>query len=207
MNIKLTYDQLAEAFEAKDFKFFDKGAYNVNLYGIRNSSYNANEWNDVLGIAYRDHIGNPINMMHRGSTKPGLYWLKDKMGNIEGTAILCPGQHSNCWKIGLHKGYEALQQKAEGVFKVWRDDDKDGRFDYHGDVYTNVTGLNCHTESLLLDSDKVGAYSAGCQVRAISFEHFQMMEIVKRSNQLFGNSFSYTLFDERELMDLAASRR
>jgi hypothetical protein len=200
MTILLTYDQIRAAIQNKGYAFFEDGAYDVNLYGIRNSSMDADEWNDVLGVAYKDKIGNKINLMHKGSTKPGLYWLKKKMGNLQGTAILIPGQYRGCWKIGEHKGYEALSQKS-GVFRVWRDNDSDGKFDYSGKTYDDVTGLNMHTESLIHKTEKVGAYSAGCQVRADDLEHFMVMQVLKISNKIFGNSFSFTLLEERDFIN------
>jgi len=199
--IQQTYNQIKEKILDKGYKFFEGGAYDVNLFGIRSNSLQVDEWNDVLGIAYKDNIGNGICIMHRGSTKPGLYWLKNKMGNVKGTAILIPDQYRGCWKIGEHKGYEALQQKGDNIFKVWRDNDEDGKFDYTGEIHGDVTGLNMHTESLIHKTEKVGAYSAGCQVRADDLEHFQTMQILKISNKIFGNSFSYTLLEERDFID------
>lgn len=123
------------------------------------------------------------------------------MGNINGTAILIPDFYPACWKLGEHKGqYEALVQAGTGVFKVWRDDDKDGRFDYSGKVYDDVGGLNSHTESLLNETEKVGAYSAGCQVREFNQDHEAFMGIVKRSMSLYGTRVSYKLFEERDFM-------
>jgi len=100
------------------------------------------------------------------------------MGNINGTAILIPDFYSACWVVGKHNGkYEALVQYKE-PFRVWRDNDQDGQFDYHGVEYRDVTGLNMHTESLVNETEKVGAYSAGCQVRQFDRDHFMFMELV-----------------------------
>lgn len=199
MDIKLTFDQVKEHYAKNDFKFYE-GAYNVNLYGIRSRDMITNMWNDILGIAYIDDLGNKINLMHKGTTKPGLYWLKNKMGNINGTFILKSGYYKGCWKTGTHKGYEALVQNENGIFKGWRDDNSDGKFDYNGETYSDVTGLNMHTESFIKKTERVGAYSAGCQVRADDLEHVLVMSILKKSTKLYGNKFSYALFEEREFI-------
>lgn len=200
MNIKLTYDQIKDQIKSKGYSFFESGPYDVNLYGIRNRSTQVDEWNDVLGVAFTDNIGNKHNLMHPGSTKPGLYWLKKKMGNMNGTAILIPDQYRACWMIDEHKGYEALKQKGSEIFKVWRDADKDGQFDYNGPLHRDVTGLNMHAGPMISEPNKVGAYSAGCQVRAEDLEHFMVMQILKISCKLYGNSFSYTLLEERDFI-------
>lgn len=199
MKVKLTYNELKEVIKNKGHIFFESGPYDVNLYGIRSESLQVDEFNDILGIAFKDRFDNKINFMSEGTTKPGLYWLKKKMGNINGTAILIPGQYRGVWKISTHKGYEALAQSKNGVFKVWRDNDADGQFDYNGKIYTDVTGLNMHTESLVADTEKVGAYSAGCQVRKDTNEHFAVIDLLKTAASIYGNSFSYTLLEEDDL--------
>lgn len=202
MNLQLNYDKVKALYRKSEFKFYDSGKFNVNLFGIRNRSVVVDEWNDALGIAFRDDYLNGIMMLSKGSTKPGLYWLKNKKGNINGTAILIPDYYPKCWKIGEHKGYEALQQAGPGVFKVWRDNDQDGELDYNGKVYTDVTGLNMHTESLITDTERVGAYSAGCQVRADTEEHFAIMNVLKKAAKLYGNLFSYALFEEKDVISI-----
>jgi len=193
----MIYSEVKVLFECLGYRFYDNGAYNVNLFGIRRLS-KVDEFDDVLGIAYRDDFGNGIVLEHKGTTDPGLYWLKTKMGNPNGTFILAPGQYPKCWNIGNHNGYEALVQNGM-PFKGWRDNDKDGQLDLEGKTYTDVTGLNMHTTSFLNEIEKVGAYSAGCQVRQKDEDHRMVMEILKRSASLWGNKFSYTLIDQNEL--------
>lgn len=203
MNLKLTFDNVKTVVQEKGHSWWE-GEYNVFLYGIRSRSLLVDLWNDVLGVCYIDKFGNKINLMHKGSTKPGLNWLKQKKGNINGTAIVQPGQYRGCWVIGDHSGYPALVQSRLGVFKVWRDNNQDGKFDFQGPTYTDVTGLNMHTESLQTDIEKVGPYSAGCQVRAFDKEHFMVVNVCKLSNELYKGPMSYTLLEERDFLPLFA---
>lgn len=198
----MEYPKLQRAYHEKGYKFFD-GVNNVNLFGIRSEEMLVDEFNDVLGIAYQDYYERPIVLMWPGTTKPGLYWLKKKLGNVDGTAILIPGQYRGVWKIGTHGGtaaqYEALRQVGTN-FKVWRDDDKDGHLDMHGKEWDNVTGLNFHTTSFLNDKEVVGAYSAGCQVVQDDKDFLMAMALLKRSSEIYGNSFTYTLFTDRDFL-------
>jgi hypothetical protein len=193
--MKISYNKVKSMYAEKGWKFYDSGAFNVNLFGIRNGYDVVDEFNDILGIAYVDDFGNEVVVTHKGTTKPGLYYLKNKLGGNNGTAILIPGYYSKCWKIGEHKGYQALVQNGM-PFKVWRDNNSDGKFDIGGTVYTDVTGLNRHTTSFLTEKTKVGPYSAGCQVDQDDEDHLVDMAICSKSARLYGNSFSYALFDE-----------
>lgn len=190
----MIYSEVKALFEALGHRFFDEGSYNLNLYGIRRGYSAVDEFNDILGIAFRDKNGNPVNIEHEGTTLPGLYWLKHRMGNINGTAILKPGQYAGALTFGLHSGYEALVQKGS-PFEVWRDHDQDGNLDPNGKIYTDVTGLNMHTTSFKSEVDRIGAYSAGCQVRKNPEDHLTLMAFAKKSAMKYGNSFTYTLIE------------
>lgn len=196
MDMNLTYDTVGKLYADKGYRFYDTGKLNVNLFGIR-KDLTVDIFNDIIGIAYRDEKNNPQLKAFVGTTEPGLYYLKNKLGNVKGTFILMPGYYSKCWKVGKHKGeYEALVQSAPGVFKGWRDSDADGKLDMTGDIYTDVAGLNCHTTSHLRGSaQKVGAYSASCQVLQYTKDHLELMGIVKKSKDIYGDLFSYALFD------------
>jgi len=198
MNIE--YDKLKTTIESKGYAFFDKGFYNLNLFGIRSNDLKVNEYNDYLGIAYRDDFNNPKLEIFKATTKPGLYWLKNKLGNSKGTAILIPGQYRKCWKLGYHKSYQALEQNGTGVFKVWRDYDADGELDTKGPVYSDVSGLNLHTTSFKNEIDKVGAYSAGCQVIQDDLDFNIFLSIVIKSASYYSNSFSYTLLEQNDFL-------
>jgi hypothetical protein len=97
------------------------------------------------------------------TTDPGLYWLKKPM-NVNGTAIVCHDQFvRGAFKPGYHKGYKAMIQNNYDSFYVWRDNNKNKILDYSGLKYNDVTGLNWHHA---YNVEKVGPYSAGCQVHS-----------------------------------------
>lgn len=192
----MTYDKVGKMYADHNYRFYDGGKLNINLFGIR-KDLTVDLFNDLIGVAYRDHDNNPQLKLYTATTDPGRYWLKNKLGNINGTFILKPGHYRKCWVAGKHKGlYEALVQMGAGIFKGWRDNDSDGDLDINGPLYTDVMGLNLHTTSHLRGMvEKVGGYSAGCQVIKYTSDHFELMGIVKKSQALFGEYFSYTLFN------------
>lgn len=196
--MNLNYFNLKDKILSKNYAFFDDKAFNVNLFGIRSASVKVDEFNDKMGVAYRDAFNNPIVLLFAATTKPGLYYLKNKLGDDQGTAILIPGQYRSCWQLGHHGGYEALTQINNGVFKVWRDKDSDGDLDTTGTIYNDVTGLNGHTTSFIRDVERVGQYSAGCQVIQNDLDFTVFLSLVKISAQEYGSTFSYTLLEEHD---------
>jgi len=196
--MKIDYQQLKRVMEAKAYRFFDQGIYNLNLFGIRNTSDEVDVFNDWLGLAFRDEWANPRLLLFRGTTKPGLHYLKHRLLHLEGTAILIPGQYRGVWKLGQHQGYQALQQRKSKAFRVWRDPDLDAKFDYSGLVYHDVQGLNLHTTSFRNRVERVNRYSAGCQVIQNPHDFEIFILIVKRSLEYYPNSFSYTLLEQAD---------
>lgn len=195
---QLTYDQLRNMYLEKGY-LFDEGKYRVNLGGFRNKDLDTvDQFNDTLFIAFKDSFANKQLLLWPGTTKPGLSYLQDTMGNFNGTAIVAPGQHLNCWKVGLHhrgqaNEYEAFEQAAPGAFKVYRDFNKDGKFDLTGKIYTDASGINGH-HAAAGETFKVGPWSAGCQVWQEDKEHAIALTVAKRHVELYVNLFHYTLF-------------
>lgn len=195
----ITFEQLKNMYAEKGYEFFDKDKYHVNIFGLRNKDLETvDQFNDYLGVAFLDQFLNPRILLWAGTTKPGLSWLGQEMANPNGTGILTPDQHKNAWKIGFHHAgkpeqYEAFVQAGEKVFKVWRDNDKDGKLDFSGKIYDDVGGLNGHRAGVN-DTFKVGLYSAACQVWQDDKEHSIAVAVAKRNAELYKNLFHYTLF-------------
>lgn len=200
----ISYDQVKNMYLQNGYVFHDTGKFNVNICGFRNKDLETvDKFNDYLGVAYLDEYLNKHFLIFAGTTKPGLGWLKEKMGNADGTGILCAGQHHNAWELGFHhvgkpEQYEAFVQSGPGVFKCFRDKDQDGKFDLTGPVYTNAQGVNGH-HAAINDTFNVGLYSAMCQVWQDDKEHMIALSIAKRCAELYKDKtgrclFDYTLF-------------
>jgi hypothetical protein len=192
----LNYDLLEGAYKKRSFVFL-KRPYEVNVGGIRSKNPVVNEFNDVLFIAYLDGFGQKQCLCFKGSTLPGLYYLKNKLGNVKGTFIVQPGQNINAWELSFHhigtpEQYEAYRQV--GTILGWRDDNADGKFDFSGPTYSDGQGVNGHHAA---DKAAVGAYSAGCFVVQDKEEHLIWIAPAKRHVELYGNHINLTLFQEQ----------
>ena len=197
----LTFDNIKSTLESKGYKFFDTPdkLLNLNLVGVRRDNEGTNTFDDYLVVLYREE---ELAIMNRYeiTTDPGKYWLENPI-NPKGTAVLVPGQYRSTWQLGKHQGkYEALVQRKKVT--VYRDNNKDEVIDYN-----NITlladegffGINIHRSNPYDQSYVINKWSAGCQVFKKVDDYNKFMQTCKESAKIYGNSFTYTLVDEKDL--------
>lgn len=191
----LTYGAIREAYLRKEYKFFYNGEFNLNIFGIRAKNGQPNKFDDIIGLAYLDEFGKDVVKLYKATTDPGRYYLLNPI-NINGTAILAEGQYRGAFKLGLHKSeYAALVQVKE--LKVYRDRNRDANLDLDKDhIEEGIFGINIHRASMFETKEEVGKWSAGCQVIQSTTDFKEFIEICKKQNSRYGNSFTYTLFNE-----------
>ena len=202
--MSLTLDAVKKAVVSKGYKWFEdrsnKG-YDVNIVGIRNSQTNnevTNHFDDTLTISYKVD-GEWKFHSWPATTDPGQYWIENPISK-DGTAILVPGQYRGSHKIGLHQGkYEALRQQKP--VKVYRDNDRDLEYDTDEDtIKEGIYGINIHRSNPYDQSYYVNKWSAGCQVFKKVADFHEFMDICRKAKDIWGNSFSYTLIESKELV-------
>jgi hypothetical protein len=190
----LSFDDIKTAFIRNGYTV-NLSLFYMNLFGIRgydNTGWHENRvdfYNDTIGFFFTDEYRNQNLLLFKGTTDTGLKYLKAPINN-DGTAILKEGQYQDGYKIGLHKGYNALIQNTP--VSVYRDNNKNSQLDYD-DLTTQVGffGINIHKSD---GSGVISGYSAGCQVFE-SVEDFNiMMSFAERHSKLY-KTFNYTLFN------------
>ena len=197
----LTPKNIEFYFFFKGYKFFDTPdkKLNINIIGVRRDNQGSNTFDDFLLVMYREE---ELMVTHRYpiTTDPGKYWLMNPM-NPKGTAILAPGQYRSTWKLGKHQGkYEALVQRKP--VKVYRDNNKDEIIDYNNLSLTldqGYFGINIHRSTPYDQSYVINKWSAGCQVFKRVEDYNKFMELCQDSAKIYGNSFTYTLIQEKDL--------
>jgi len=192
-----TREQIEKAVKSKGYVWFEGVKdYDVNIVGIRNSSTGnkvTNVFDDFLTVSYKVGSEWKFNIWP-ATTDPGKKGVME-YHNAAGVARLVEGQYRGSHGIGLHQGkYEALKQ-AKPV-KVYRDPNKDMIYD-ENKIQEGVFGINIHKAGA--DSTYVENWSEGCQVfkKAADFESF--MSIVRKSRDIHGNSFTYTLIESSDI--------
>ena len=194
-----TREQIETVVKSKGYAWFEDASnkgYDVNIVGIRNSTTAqkvSNAFDDTLTISYKE---NGVWKFHSWSatTDPGKKGVLE-YHNVSGVARLVEGQYRGSHAIGLHQGkYEALKQSKS--VKVYRDANKD--LIYNEDkIQEGVFGINIHKAGV--DSTYVENWSEGCQVFKKSADFDAFMAIVRKSRDIHGNSFTYTLIESSDI--------
>jgi hypothetical protein len=168
----------------------------INIVGVRTSTQVPNAFDDHMHLVWISK-GKWQEKVFVCTTDPGTYWLENPM-NVQGTAILVPGQYP-VYKWDMHRGkYEALCQRS-GKVSVYRDGNKDNVLDWHDSVITEgYYGINLHHAGTA--STQVDKWSAGCQVIAKLADWKKAFKIWKSSE---ADLFTYTLIVEADLEGLA----
>ena len=195
-----TLDQIKSTVIAKGYKWFEEGDFNLNLIGIRNSDTGdvvTNKFDDTFFIAYRD-AGSWKVLNYACTTDPGAHWQQAPM-NAGGTASLVPGQYRSSWRIDLHQGlYKALKQFK--AVDVYRDRNKDLTYERHmEDITKGIYGINIHRANQMVVSQVVDKWSAGCQVIQDPADFANLMYLAHVAEKKYGNSFTYTLLESKNI--------
>ena len=194
-----TREQVEAAVKSKGYVYFEdvnnKG-FDVNIVGIRNSSTGqkvTNAFDDTLTISYKEN-GEWKFHSWPATTDPGKKGVLE-YHNTAGVARLVEGQYRGSHTIRLHQGkYEALGQ-AKNV-KVYRDANKDLNYD-ENKIQEGLFGINIHKAGA--DSTYVENWSEGCQVFKKSADFEEFMKICRKSRDIHGNSFTYTLIESTDI--------
>ena len=198
-----TREQIEAAMASKGYKYFTGGDFDVNIIGVRNTETKGrvtNAFDDCVTISYKED-GEWKFHCYKATTDPGSQWEKNLL-NKKGVAILKPGQYRGSHKLRLHQGkYLALGQQKP--VKVYRDNNRDGKYDLlEESIDEGLFGINIHraTGRAGGTSIRVDKWSAGCQVIADNDDWHQFLDICQTAREIWGNSFSYTLLESKDIV-------
>jgi hypothetical protein len=179
----------------KNYAIYDK-PYQLNIVGVRNAQSQPNKFDDSIFVFYKDDKNNWVEKEYPATTDTGTFYLLNPMSNL-GSAMLKEGQYVDSYKQGFHKGqYLALVQNKPVT--TYRDYDRDAIFDVFTKETTGDYGINIHKAGE--NSQDVNNWSAGCQVFQKSADFNDFMNKTTKHRDLYGNSYTYTLIDERAIM-------
>ena len=181
----------------------DKRPNKLNIIGVRNSAATSQDkFDDLLAYFFYDKNGKLVGRVVSGTTDPSTVFLKSPI-NLKGAAILKSGQYKDTYQLGLHRNkYEALVQRKPVT--VIRDDDRNALINYLAPTQTGLYGINIHKSTKGKNNeDIIGLDSAGCQVFRNIRDFEDMMQLARISKNKYGNSFTYTLLDDRDLIKFA----
>jgi hypothetical protein len=200
--MNLTRELIEQTVKNKNYNWFEKGNYNLNIVGVRNSATGdevTNKFDDKITLSYKVD-GEWKFYSFDATTDPGRYWVENIM-RVEGVACLKPGQYKS-YRIDKHRGiYDCLAQR-EGEVEVYRDNNKDGCYDLDdNNTQTGFFGINIHraTARKGKKSSKVDKWSAGCQVIADNDDWSEFIFACYKAREIWGNKFTYTLINSEDI--------
>lgn len=192
----MTAEEIKKQVRSKGYVWFDGGDYDVNIVSFRNPKTGhkvTNQFDDLLTLSYRVD-GKWVVKEYAVTVDPGKTPMLNP-SNPKGCAILVPGQYRSTYTVRKHANkYEALCQKFDKEVKVYRDNSKDTI--YHLDpttIESGIFGINIHRSSINGESYQIDGWSEGCTVFKRLKDFNEFMEIINKSKDIFGNSFTYTL--------------
>ena len=169
-----TREQIEKAMESLGHKYFHNGAYNVNIIGVRNSATGdeiTNKFDDCMTLSYKDDSGDWHFHCWKCTTDPGKYWSEHLL-NPDGVAILKEGQYR-----GSHN--DLIEEN----------------------IHEGIYGINIHKAgSWKSGSVQVDKWSAGCQVFSKEDDFYDFMNVMYKSRDRWGNSFTYTLINSDDIV-------
>jgi len=191
----MNFKNILRYMRSKDYVIYDK-PYQLNIVGVRNAQSQPNKFDDSIVVFYKDDKNNWVEKEYPATTDTGMFYLLNPISNL-GAAMLKEGQYVDSYKQGLHKGeYLALVQ--DKPVTTYRDYDRNAVFDIFTKETTGNYGINIHKAGA--NSQDVNNWSAGCQVFQKSDDFNDFMDKTTKHRNSYGNSFTYTLVDERAIM-------
>ena len=202
--MQLTREKIQETIKRKtDYLWFEKGDYNLNIVGVRNSNTKnevTNRFDDKITLSYKVN-GRWHFHSFNCTTDPGTHWVENILSE-DGVAILKPGQYRGSHIIRKHQGrYDALGQ--DKPVKVYRDNNRDAYYNLHEDsVQEGIYGINIHRATKFANkkSTQVDKWSAGCQVIAANDDWKIFMKVCRKARDTWNNRFTYTLLESKEIL-------
>jgi len=168
---------------------------NYWIRGIRSGDDTPDRFDDVIQLMK----GKELILETTGTTNPGVSILQGgfKKYKQKGAAILGADKfYSNVWTFGKHLGkQEALLQRGAKVC-IFRDGNLNRLSEEVGDPSWEYAGINFHCDQHNLNaadkqSNKVGGWSAGCQVCNNLEDYKKIIEACKNQKLV-----SYCLLNE-----------
>ena len=180
---------------------FPSAPRNVAIFGIRTAGKETNnrdnEADDIIALVRLDSDGLPQVHEYQGTTEPGLF---AKVINPEGDFRLDRGFYF--FKLGMHHGVNPclvpdcaiLGERAK----------KGVAFDETDDKTWTDSGDTIHIHAGIGHVDKVGEWSAGCQVIAGTWTGAPWLEFFKYVKMATNFPVPYVLVEDTDVPALLA---
>ncbi len=196
--LEITLAEVQAMLKLKGFEEFTSDLV-PNIVGIRSTELDGEDFDDRCHVWWYEGGELAFSKNYTITTNPGTYYLKNPIAGSKGTLILCPGQHINCWQVGMHKGKQLAFVQTGAPMQVYRDRNRDGKMDFDPKtIEAGYFGMNGH-HGALSDVNLIGQWSAGCQVWRFHKAHQDMMNLVQdNAKKTKQKDYTYTLLEQKD---------
>lgn len=190
----MTIEEVKALYTKHCYPLFEKGDYNINLFGIRSKNRIAGYFDDKIGYAYKVKGRWQVTVIN-GTVDCGEYYMRNPMTN-EGAAFMVEGFYRGLWQLGSFHGTPSLIQVRP--VKYYRDGNRDNIMDLDPKtIKESIIGLFTHEHFQISDRAKlIYNSSAACWVAESRTEYKELIKVVTQAVKIWGNSISAALFDE-----------
>lgn len=215
-----TNQNLRSVLTTKNYRYFDRGLFNLNIIGVRSVASISDHFDDTLYVSYRDEYGKEQIKSYCITTDPGKKYLRNPLTGTEGALVMVPGQYLHAYKLGIHgrsrpeaKQYKALEQITDIAYvrdcnkddiidvSLYKGKDKDKHI-FWGNQKSNIHRGNSGWLKRLKGEHLVDAFSAGCQVFQWADEFNEFIKLCETASLYQGKIFSYTLLEEVDFVKI-----
>lgn len=190
------YEQFKQLASLKEYKFFDTGEYNVNIWIERPDNNITNKFDSTIHLLYRVN-GVPLKVSFQGNSKPGINAGKT-------ISMICPGQYLGVYQwISRGKGWDKYPFDGEfftlqGLIKVWAGQSPVINFEHVLEVGAN-SGTDGHKQSNpKAKGYPVGAWSLACWGAEEPNWSGILVPIIEEAMKRYGDKFSVTFFETKD---------
>lgn len=194
-----TIEQLKAAILKKGYKWFDRGDYNLNFIGVRESDIFTDTFTDTLYLVYKVK-GEWVMKSFIWTTKPGAFGVYNPptIAGITGVACLKEGQYQSVYKFidSPNNRWEAPYLMQVGNLTIYRDADKDNKLTRKVEQTGDWFGIFCHQMGI---GNRIYNWSLGCQGSPKKVWVNEIVPIFRACAKVWGNTLTYTLLNEKDL--------
>ncbi len=215
--INLHIEKVQEIFKKKNYAFFSKGIFNLNLIVIRENDLFENTFSDTLNVIYKDAtnewqiLQTPwttlAGTLGKGGEKNPLTGIETGTG-IDGVAVLCEQQIRAGFKfVDTYKGftkYPYFDQIKEADY--YRDNDRNGiitrtRQIYKGNYKTCLHRMSNNNQNSNQVNFSFASWSQGCNGSSEP-DFRQLVELTRKAVASYGNIFTYTIIHRNDFFNV-----
>ena len=207
-------DEIREVLKLKNYKFFEKGDFNLNLIAVREDDIFDNKFSDTLyAICKVNGVFQKLELSwttkagvygHGGEQDPLQAWETGTADN--GVAVVVEGQYLGAFELVLNGGGYPFDEYFKQIkpLAYYRDNDKNGVIT-RGKVVWGEYSTHLHAMSVkkyagtYLSAIGYKPWSMGCM--GADYLNFQRLKnLALKAASLYSNKFSYTLLHEKDFV-------